>query len=46
MFAAMSPHFGGGFGSPTGGATMAIQMELSQLKSAPMLNPHFGMVIK
>ncbi|RSH87427.1 hypothetical protein EHS25_003337 [Saitozyma podzolica] len=43
----MQTPFGGGFGSPRGGGgAMAIQMELGQLKAAPVLNPHFGMVIK
>ncbi|GFZ43999.1 hypothetical protein JCM24511_01720 [Saitozyma sp. JCM 24511] len=47
MFATMQTPFGGGFGSPRGGGgAMAIQMELGQLKAAPVLNPHFGMVIK
>jgi len=33
-----------GGGGGRGG--MAVQMELQQLKAAPILNPHFGMVIK
>jgi hypothetical protein len=45
MFTAMRSAFGGG-ANPGGHAMMAVQMELQQLKSAPILNPHFGMVTK
>lgn len=44
MFAAMRSALGGGGGG--GGAIMAVQMELQQLKVAPILNPNFGMVTK
>ncbi|WVQ99308.1 hypothetical protein IAU59_006440 [Kwoniella sp. CBS 9459] len=37
---------GGGGGGGSGGHAVGVQMELAALKSAPVLNPHFGMVIK
>jgi len=47
MFATMRSALGGGpramGASP---AVRAVQMELQQLKAAPILNPHFGMVNK
>lgn len=47
MFATLTSPFGGGTGGGMGGAaSMRVQMELQQLKAAPLLNPAFGMVIK
>ena len=45
MFAAMTSALRGG-GGGGGGAVMQVMMEMQQLKAAPVLNPHFGMVIK
>jgi hypothetical protein len=45
MFAAMRSALGGG--QPVTSSSMIhVQMELQQLKAAPILNPHFGMVTK
>ncbi|ORY34096.1 hypothetical protein BCR39DRAFT_503750 [Naematelia encephala] len=49
MLARMTSAFGGGGGGGgmgLGGAFMGVQVELQQLKSAPVLNPHFHMVDK
>ena len=45
MFAAMRSAFNGGNHGGSS-ALMQVQLELQQLKAAPILNPHFGMVTK
>jgi hypothetical protein len=45
MLAAMRSAFSGGNHGGSS-ALMQVQMELQQLKAAPILNPHFGMVSK
>ncbi|ORX36777.1 hypothetical protein BD324DRAFT_627141 [Kockovaella imperatae] len=47
MFDNIAAMFGGGLGVGAAGmVSLSVQGELQQLKSAPVLNPHFGMVIK
>jgi hypothetical protein len=46
MFAALRSAVGGGSSSVGGATIMQVQMELQQLKAAPLLNPHYGMVVK